>query len=112
MRPDQRQRLADVAERLAEVAIRDADPDHWTAPELTLAEMSKEQRGDAAWCRKTAALSLALLVRMEQLTASEAAAPGAPSEPDPEAEIRRAEKAADAALNRVMRGASAQPARR
>jgi hypothetical protein len=101
MRPDQRTRLADVAEKLAEVVIRDVDPDNWVAPDKTLVDMTQQERGDAKWCRQTAAQSVALLVRMEQLL--EPDKPEHPNDPDPEAEIKRAEKAATKALDTVMR---------
>ncbi len=106
MRTDQRIRLAEVAERLAEVVIRDADPDSWAAGDLTLAEMDREQRGDAAWCRKTAVQSVALLVRVESLLDVDPASP-APDDLDPEKEIARAEAAATKALFRATRGANA-----
>lgn len=104
MRPDQLTRLAEVSERLAEVVILDADPDSWTATGKTLGDMSKEERGDAKWCRQTAVQSVALLVRVQQLL--EPAAPLAPGQndlPDPEAEISRAERVASDMLDRVGR---------
>lgn len=106
MRNDQRIRLAEVAERLADVVIRDVDPESWAAADLTLAEMDRVQRGDAAWCRKTAVQSVALLVRVESLLGADPASTP-PDDIDPEKEIARAEKAATKALERVMRGANA-----
>lgn len=107
MTPDQRRRLAEVSGRLAEVAIADADPDNWSGAGQTLAEMDKETRGNAAWCRKTAVQTVALLVRLDALTASSGPAG---DDSDPEAEIRRAEKAAAKALDRVL-GAEANARR-
>jgi hypothetical protein len=100
MTPEQIKRLAEVSERLAEAVISDADPDNWTAPGVRLREMTKEERGDAAWCRKTAVQSVALLVRVQQLLAPDASATPEPPE-DTEADIRRAEKAAAEMLERV-----------
>lgn len=105
MRPDQRIRLAEVTERLAEAVILDADPDNWTAPGKALADMSQEERGDAAWCRKTAVQSVTLLAKMLTLQAAGEDGTRPPDEPDPEAEIARAEKAAAKALDRVMANA-------
>ncbi len=101
MRPDQLQRLADVSERLAETVIVDADPDNWTATGMLLADMTQEQRGDAAWCRKTAVQSVALLIRVEQLL--DPIKLQSPNQPDPEAEIKRAERAASEMLIRVSK---------
>lgn len=67
MEPEQRERLADVMGRLTEVALRDADPDSWTAPGKTLKAMTKEERGDAAWCRKTACMTVSLLLQFQRL---------------------------------------------
>jgi hypothetical protein len=105
MRPDQRIRLAEVTERLAEAVILDADPDNWSAPGKTLADMTQDERGDAAWCRKTAVQSVTLLAKMLTLQATDEGGAPAPTDPDPEAEIVRAEKAAAKALDRVMANA-------
>lgn len=107
MRPDQRERLAAVSERLAEVVIRDCDPDNWTAGGKTIGQMTRDERGDAAWCRKTAVQSVALLVRVETLLAP--AGDGKPGElePDPEDQIARAEKGAAELLKKLGIGEAA-----
>lgn len=101
MRPDQRERLAAVSERLAEVVISDVDPANWTATGKTLAAMTQAERGDANWCRKTAVQSVALLVRVEALLAPAEGAPPGGLEPDPEDQIARAEKGAAALLKKL-----------
>lgn len=100
MRPDQKKRLAEVSEKLAEVAINDADPANWTGDGKLLSQMTKEERGDAAWCRKTAVQSVALLGRLQQLLRDDAGGKGG-NEPDPEEDIRRAEREAAKMLKRV-----------
>lgn len=100
MREDQRQRLADISEALAEVAIRDADPANWTAADKPLCDMTKEERGDAAWCRKTAVQSVALLGRLQQILRDTGGKkPG--DDDDPESDIKRAEKEANKLLERI-----------
>lgn len=105
MREDQIKRLEDVSQRLAEVAIRDADPETWTASEVPLVDMTRDERGDANWCRKTAVQTLAVLAHVQRiLTASPApGAPGAGSEVEasPEDQIARAERAANEMLERI-----------
>ncbi|HHC8921427.1 TPA: hypothetical protein ACN3MR_002895 [Stenotrophomonas maltophilia] len=101
MRDDQRKRLQDVSESLAEVAIRDADPSNWTAFDKPLCDMSKDERGDAAWCRKTAVQSVALLCRLQQLLRDTGAPGGGDKDPDPEAEIKAAEREASRLLERI-----------
>lgn len=99
MRPDQKKRLADVSERLTEIVINDADPDTWSGQGKLLGDMTKDERGDAAWCRKTAVQSVALLCRLQQLLRDDAGGKG--DGPDPEDDIRRAEREAQKMLARV-----------
>jgi hypothetical protein len=100
MTPDQIARLQDLQGRLVETVINDADPQNWTASGLLLADMDSQQRGDANWCRKTAVQSVSLLIRVQQLLE-----PKTPEKPgddaDPEADIKRAERAASDMLKRV-----------
>lgn len=100
MRDDQRQRLADIYEALAEVAIRDADPANWTAADKPLCDMTKEERGDAAWCRKTAVQSVALLGRLQQILRDTGGGKSGDDD-DPASDIKRAEKEARKLLERV-----------
>lgn len=111
MRKDQRERLAEAAERLAEVVLRDIDPDNWTATDKTLRDMTKEERGDAKWCRQTATQSVALLVRVEQLIADPEQG-GGPSpdgeEESEESKVLRAEAKAAELLDRIQRATAAR----
>lgn len=63
MRADQIQRLKDLEEKLAEVVLEEADPDLWPGAGYSIADMSKDERGDRYWCKKNAAASFALLDR-------------------------------------------------
>lgn len=101
MTPNQRLRLAELELKLADVVLSDADPDNWAGQGMTLAEMDAATRGDAAWCRKTAVQSVALLARVGGLLEVTGNKPPA-EEDDTEAAIRRAEKAASKALDRVI----------
>jgi hypothetical protein len=87
MREDQVKRLEDVSERLAEVALRDADPDNWTASDVPLVDMTRDQRGDANWCRKTAVQTVALLNQVQRLLLSTQAPGGGAPAPDGEGEL-------------------------
>lgn len=105
MREDQFRRLTDLSEKLTETVLRDADPDNWIGHGKTAAEMSKDERGDAVWCRKLAVQSLTVLGRVQHLLQNERDRGGrAPEEPDPEEEIRRAEQEAARLLERVIDG--------
>mgnify|MGYP000016294249 CR=1 FL=1 len=67
MRQDQWERLAELEERLAEVVISDADPQHWIGNGRRPGELTKDERGDAYWCRKQAAASISVLMRVVAL---------------------------------------------
>ncbi|TXI89642.1 MAG: hypothetical protein E6Q40_02015 [Cupriavidus sp.] len=54
MREDQKLRLQDLAERLADVFISEADPDNWSGSGKLPNEMTKQERGDRHWDRKGA----------------------------------------------------------
>lgn len=102
MEPEQRERLADVMGRLTEVVLRDADPDSWTAPGKTLKAMTKEERGDAAWCRKTACMTVSLLLQFQRLHQQAAEHPATGDvAPSLDEELAAAEAKARAMLERV-----------
>jgi hypothetical protein len=67
MRADQLQRMADLSEKLADVVLDEANPETWPAPGVSVGDMTKEERGDRYWCKKNAAASLALLMKVEQV---------------------------------------------
>lgn len=106
MRQDQRERLAALCERMAEVAMTDCDPDNWTAAGQLARDMTQQERGDAYWCRKNAATSLMLLEKLERLVT----VPGG-GLPDPladnglDAQIADAERRASALVDKALRKA-------
>lgn len=102
MNRTQRARIAALKDKMVDVVIRDADPDNWVAPGIKLSEMSKEERGDAAWCRKTAMSSVSLLINLERLEQVTTAPLSGVDEEDVDAGIKRAEKAAAALLKRTL----------
>ena len=64
--------------------------------------MNAQERGDALWCRKTAVQTVSLLIRVQQLLDPN----GNDGEPkrdeyNPEADIKKAERAASELLDRV-----------
>lgn len=68
MRQDQFERLLALSEKLTDVVLADVDPDNWSAAGTPPKDMTKDERGDAYWCRKNAMASTALLVRVFTLT--------------------------------------------
>jgi len=103
MREDQCERLEAVEDKLIEVVLRDADPGTWSGAGLLLCDMTKQQRGDAAWCRKTASQTVVLLSQVQRVIANyRTPTKGVPpNDPDPGEMIRDAENAARALLEAV-----------
>jgi len=113
MRIDQFLKLQALSEKLADVAIVDADPATWAGAGLTAGTMTQQQRGDAYWSRKMALSTISVLMRVQGLIHStqqlgDTPPPGAPTaEPVDEApnldtEIAQAEKDAARVLAKVM----------
>lgn len=110
-------RLAELAEKLADVFIEEADPAQWAGAGIKAADRSKESRGDRQWDLKNAnqvgllfarALELRQRVRwVRQVEDGPEDPPPAPTgelgHADPEAEMRRFETEAQAVLERVQR---------
>jgi hypothetical protein len=104
MRPDQRKRLEELTEKLADVVLLEADPDEWPGATKGPADLSQQERGDRYWAKKNAAATLALLERTQR-TLSDAAAGGAhrgdaPGE-DLDRDIKDAERRAQSLLDKV-----------
>jgi hypothetical protein len=106
MRTDQLARLEALRDRLLEVAISDADPDNWTACGSKPKDMSKDERGDAKWCRSLAVSTVALTMQVQRLMLSQAAGSEvqANEEETVEAEMARYEVAATRVLARARDG--------
>lgn len=107
MRIDQRERLLALAEKLADLVLDEADPDNWSGEGKTLKAQSQLERGDRYWCKKNAAASLALLVRVGGLLEVRDGERQPSGRTDDDAKldnaIDRAERAAANALERISR---------
>jgi hypothetical protein len=114
MRTDQLTRLEALRDRLIEVAVVDADPTNWTAFGKRPCEMTKDERGDAKWCRSLAVQTVALTMQVQRLmqnpVAGNATVPDQPAAPQEDeeagidAEIKRYESAAADVLTRARSG--------
>ncbi|OUL17298.1 hypothetical protein B0X78_00260 [bacterium AM6] len=67
MREDQYLRLQALSEKLAEAFIEEADPATWTGAGKAPSEMDKAERGDRYWCKRNAAATGGLLLRVGSL---------------------------------------------
>lgn len=109
MRPDQIERLKDLAETLADVFLTEADPANWSGSGKLPTDMTREERGDRHWCRKgamgTGAVLRFALDVVKTATVTGAADPHAnPQEREAslDQQIAEAEKRAKQALARVL----------
>lgn len=116
VRDDQYAKLKAIAEKLADVVIHDTNPEHWTGTGKPSKELTQQERGDAYWCRKLAASSLSVLVRVYSVTGmierAGGAAPAIPEsaagETDLDREVAVAEREAQAILKRLAKTSRAR----
>jgi hypothetical protein len=110
MRPDQRERLDELSEKLTDVVLDEADPDLWPGQGMHVGDMTQEQRGDRYWCKKNATASIALLLRVQQVTANTPAALGRDALKDKEIDtaIAKADQQAAEFLDKLQSQAYAK----
>ena len=104
MRPDQVQKIDELAERMVDVFTVEADPANWTGADVPATEMTPEVRGARNWDMKNAnqagALTMRLLDLRDRLRG--VAAPHNPiGDDDAEAAISKYEKQAKKLLETV-----------
>ena len=68
MRDDQYLRFKQLGEELIEVSLEELDPKNWSGHGLTLAELSRNMRGDRYWAKKNANQTLTLVIKMQSLS--------------------------------------------
>jgi len=109
MREDQIAALNTLSEKLADVVIDEADPDGWPGSGMPMSTLSREDRGDRYWCKKNAAASMSLLMKVESIIADQYGE-GGRMEPRNEEEIdkeyAKAEREAEKLLDKVAKAAS------
>ena len=101
MREDQRIRLAELSEKLADVVLEEADPALWPGAGQPLAEITAAERGDRYWCKKNAAATFSLLERSIGLIEKVNRPGGGDDDEDLDKQITRAEKEAAKLLDKV-----------
>ena len=114
MRVDQWQRLQAIAEKVAEIAIVDCDPDNWAHSDTPSKKLTRDQRGDAYWSRRQAIATCGVLARIHHLVMnhnvigdnSTAGSPEDNPEQTLERMVREAEKQGAELMDRVQRATS------
>lgn len=90
MRQDQIERLKDLAEKLADRFLLEADPAEWPGDGKAPTEMSQQERGDAYWCKKNAMATGGVLRFVSDVIAKHAEeGPEKPSDPARESDLDR-----------------------
>jgi hypothetical protein len=114
VRLEQYERLKQLQEKLTDTVLHEADPDKWPGQGKELAEITRDERGDRYWCKRNAAATLSIIMKIHNLTGViEAGGSAKPNElpgedDDLETEIRNAEKEAAAIVSRMQKRARAQ----
>jgi hypothetical protein len=109
MRPDQIERLQDLAEQIGEVFLEEADPQNWNGAGLPLVSLNKETRGGRYWDKKNAIQTGTLLARVLDLRDRDTRSLDTKTpEEDAEQEITRFEKQAKDMVNAVIARATSK----
>ncbi|MBJ2303526.1 MULTISPECIES: hypothetical protein [unclassified Pseudomonas] len=107
MRDDQITRLQALSERLGEVVITEVDPSNWPAADKLPAELTQEERGNRYWCKKNAAATMTLLLKVVNIAGimnRQKPAPDAGHAVDElDGELAAAEREAQAIIERMQK---------
>ena len=114
MRADQYARLQALADKLIDVALDESDPETWSGHGKRMSDLTRDERGDRYWCKRNAAATMALTMKVYSLTGhiernGGTLPPDAPPDPEAdlrdelEAEISAAEREAAALIERVQK---------
>lgn len=107
MRDDQITRLQALSERLGEVVISEVDPHQWPGADKALADLTQQERGDRYWCKKNAAATLTLLLKVVNISGIlNKQKPGDDGSEGKEldGELMAAEREAQAIIERLQKG--------
>lgn len=106
MRDDQIVKLKALSEGLADVVLEEANPSNWPGAGKTMADLTRDERGDRHWSKKNAAATMTLLVKVISITGhiQGGTLPKDGSEEDLEAMQAKAESEAVALLERAQAG--------
>jgi hypothetical protein len=86
MRQDQYEKLQALEEKLLDVFLEEAEPEHWPGNGIKLGAMDAKTRGDLYWVRKTAASAAVLRGKVLQMIDMQHGAGTTPHGPEPTGE--------------------------
>jgi hypothetical protein len=106
MKKDQIDRLNDIAQRIGEVLLTEADPDNWSGAGIPLRDMDEKVRGNRYWDKKNAIQTGTLLARVIDLAEYDHRAGGGEKLPDHDVDkdIKRYEKQARELIDAIQSG--------
>lgn len=109
MREDQLEKLQALSEELTDVFLFEANPKEWPGHGVLPKDLTQEDRGDRYWSKKNAVATMAIVVRIESLTARLVNPRGKDADDGEESgldkEVADAEKQAQAMLAQVLKRA-------
>jgi hypothetical protein len=113
MRPDQLTRLQELAEKLADKFLIEADPDEWPGAGKLPADLTVQERGDGYWAKKNAmATGGVLRFTMDVLAKQEPVDPTKPADPEKESDLDRQIKDAEKRGDELVQAALARAKRK
>lgn len=98
MREDQYLKLKGLQDRLIDVFLEEGDPINWPGFGTPIKVQTKEDRGDAFWCKKSAAQTLLVAGRIGTLTAQHEGNFGPSGDPGDDQETVEANRDREVAL--------------
>lgn len=107
MRDDQLTRLQDLNNELIDVFVEEADPKEWPGAGKPLASLEQQERGDRFWCKKNAAATLTLAVKIQSMIDQRTRPdwkPGQDDDKDLDQELAAAEREAAKRIERIQQG--------
>lgn len=110
MRQDQFEALQDRIEQLVDVFVKESDPTTWPGVGKKAVELTRDERGDLYWSKRSAAATLSVALRLTALvetvrarSAGDKPSPGAvvPTEDDLDEQVQAGERQAAALMKRL-----------
>lgn len=101
MNEKQLKKLQALRNKLFEAMVFDTNPENWVAYAKPAKELSKQEKDEAAWCRRQAASSIALWEKIDKLISQHTAPKTAVDNNDMQLDLLAIEKEADSLLTQI-----------
>lgn len=101
MNEKQLKKLQALRNKLFEAMVFDTNPENWVAYAKPAKELSKQEKDEAAWCRRQAASSIALWEKIDKLISQHTEHQPAIDNNDAQLDLLAIEKEADSLLTQI-----------